>query len=140
MIMNIEDSYSLDLTLAQAFQQANTILCYALGAILILENLNIALYSVITTFGVIIVGLGFAAQQILAGAIAGIFLLIYKSFAIGDYIICKTPSFEGKIIDINLRNTTLDNKGDHIIIPNQTLYAATVTIRKIDHNSKKIGK
>ena len=129
-LKKFEQLHKLDPMLAKTLKQCSTIAIYALGIILLLENLQIEISNGLRALSFTIVALGFGAQQIFASVIAGLFLLTYKSVAIGDYIICQSPKFEGKIIDINLHTTTLEHDGDLIKVPNQTLYTATITIKK----------
>ncbi|MDP3787712.1 MAG: mechanosensitive ion channel [Candidatus Chromulinivorax sp.] len=123
---------ALEEKLVKAIQDLVHIFIYSVGATLFLENLHIQMSALFGTLGVLAIGIGFALQKALANMTSGMFLLYYKPFFIGDYIISQKPKFEGKIIDINLRLTTLEYKGNLVLVPNHTLYAAVVTVKKQD--------
>lgn len=129
-ILRKSQSHGLEDKLVKAIQDLTYICVYSLGATLFLENLHVQLSALFGTLGVIAIGIGFALQKALANMTSGMFLLFYKPFFIGDYIISDKPKFEGTIVDINLRLTTLEYKGNHVLIPNHTLYAAVVTVKK----------
>ncbi len=124
--------HKLESTLIEAIQYLTRIIIYSLGITLFLENFHIQLSALFGSLGVIAIGIGFALQKVLANMTSGMFLLFYKPFFIGDYIISEKAGFEGKIIDINLRLTTLEYKGNLVLIPNHTLYSAIVTVQKND--------
>ncbi len=137
MITKHATQHNLEQTLIKAIQNLTYIFIYALAATLFLENLHIQISAVMGTLGVVAIGVGFALQKALANMTSGMFLLFYKPFFIGDYIIsADKPKFEGKIIDINLRMTTLEFQGNHILVPNHTLYAAVVMVKKQHHEKE----
>jgi small conductance mechanosensitive channel len=129
-IKKLGETHNLEATLIKAIQNLTYICIYSVGATLFLENLHVQMSALLGTLGVIAIGIGFALQKALANMTSGMFLLFYKPFFIGDYISSDKPKFEGKIIDINLRLTTLEFKDNLILIPNHTLYAAVVMVRK----------
>ncbi len=123
-------THKLEATLIKAIQNLTYIAIYSLGITLFLENFHIQMSALFGTLGVLAIGVGFALQKALANMTSGMFLLFYKPFCIGDYISCNKPKFEGKIIDINLRLTTLEYNDNYVLIPNHTLYTAVVTVKK----------
>ena len=127
-ILQISEKNNLEQTLVKAIQKLMYIIIYTLAAILFLENLHVQMSSVFGTLGVVAIGVGFALQKALANMTSGMFLLFYKPFFIGDYIICDKPKFQGKIIDINLRMTTLEYQGNIVLVPNPTLYGPVVLV------------
>ena len=129
-IIKLGHQHKLEETLIKAVQNLTYIFIYSVGATLFLENLHIQMSAVMGTLGVVAIGVGFALQTALANMTSGMFLLFYKPFFIGDYISSDKPKFQGKIIDINLRITTLDHEGNIILIPNHSLFTATVTVHK----------
>ena len=130
MIIKYAQAKKLEPQLILVGKKLTKIILYALGITLFLENLHIQLSALFGTLGVVALGVGFALQQTLANITAGVFLLFFKPFFIGNYIISESPKFEGEIIDINFNVTTLAYKGDHVLIPNYTLYSAIVLVKK----------
>jgi small conductance mechanosensitive channel len=131
-IVKVGQKSHLDESIIKIFENVLSIAVYVIGGALLLENLHIKMSSVLGTVGIFSVAIGLASQKVFANMSAGMFLLIYKPFKLGDYIQGADPrygKFEGKVMDINLRTTTLKFENDVVLIPNQNLYEATVTIK-----------
>jgi small conductance mechanosensitive channel len=129
-IETFSKKHNLEQTLVKAISNLTYLFVYCLAATLFLENLHVHMSAVFGTLGVVAIGVGFALQKALANMTSGMFLLFYKPFFIGDYIICDKPKFQGKIVDINLRMTILELNGDRVLVPNHTLYSAVVIVKK----------
>jgi len=70
--------------------------------------------------------IGFAAQQTFSNIISGIFIIIFKPFRVGDYIVL-TDGNQGAVDDITLRHTVLKNpENKSVIIPNATISSSTL--------------
>lgn len=102
----------------------------ALGIMIALQNVgievNMALHMFLTLFGITGIVLSYGMKDIVANLIAGILILGYKYIKINDYI--KIKDWEGKVVDINLRYTTIKNETTTILIPNIVLYTEPVGI------------
>ena len=129
-IVKLGQTHNLEEKLIKAIQNLTYIFIYSVGITLFFENLHVQMSALFGTLGVIAIGVGFALQKALANMTSGMFLLFYKPFFIGDYIVSTKPNFEGEIIDINLRLTTLKHKDNLVLVPNHTVYGAVVTVRK----------
>lgn len=71
--------------------------------------------------------IGFATQQVLGQAVAGIFLLLAKPFKIGDRI--SAVGQEGMVKDITTMYTVIEDKdGNNILIPNNQLVSNILKI------------
>ncbi|MEM2021963.1 MAG: mechanosensitive ion channel family protein [Zestosphaera sp.] len=74
--------------------------------------------------------IGFATQQILGQAIAGMFLLLVRPFKIGDVIDAAGES-EVKVTDIGTLFTIAGRKdGNTVLIPSSALIGQKIVIRK----------
>jgi small-conductance mechanosensitive channel len=93
-----------------------------------LQNLGIELSVFIAVFGITGVVLSYGMKDIVANFIASVLILGYKNIKIGDYI--KIKDWEGTVVDINLRYTTLEYQKMTIFVPNIVLYTSTVGIIK----------
>lgn len=131
-INKIAKKSNLDPSIITIFHNLVSIGMYVLGTFLILDNLDIQISSLLSFVGLLSVGAGLALQKIVGNIASGMFVLIYKPFVIGDYISCTHPNskFEGKITDIDLRTTTVVYENNKILIPNQILYEAVITVAK----------
>ncbi len=95
--------------------------------------------------GILAAIIGFAAQAAISNLIAGVFIVIFKPFRIGDYIKLDKERV-GIVVDITLRHTvinTFENK--RLIIPNSIISTESIlnhTIeesRVLSFNNLKIG-
>lgn len=84
------------------------------------------LYSALTAAGVFSVMMGFAVKDVAANFISGIFILIDRPFALGDYI--EVGNHSGTVKSISLRTTTLATvDGPLVHIPNSVLAVQPTT-------------
>lgn len=94
----------------------------ALGVIAsLIPQLRAVAITLFAGAGILVAILGFAAQQAFANIIAGIFIVIFKPFRVGDMI--KVGSLDyGIVEDITLRHTVIRNfENKRIIIPNSVI-------------------
>lgn len=88
-------------------------------------GVNVA--ALITSLGLLGFSLGMAFKDLLANTVAGCMIMIYHPFQLNDYITVGTSS--GRVIDVNLRYTTLKPEdGGNILIPNQTLLNTAICV------------
>ena len=81
----------------------------------------------ISTISALVVG--FAAQNILANMISGLYLSIARPFKIGDRITISSNS--GIIYDIELLYTRLlTENGDIVLVPSSSMASSTITLQK----------
>lgn len=81
----------------------------------------------ISTISALVVG--FAAQNILANMISGLYLSIVRPFKIGDRITISSNS--GIIYDIELLYTKLlTENGDIVLVPSSSMVSSTITLQK----------
>jgi len=99
-----------------------------IGSMILLQNIGIQLTPIITLLGIIGVALGYALKDFVANIIAGILLITYPPFKINDYI--KIKDWQGKVIDINIRVTTLQEGNTTVFVPNSILFTSTFAIIK----------
>jgi len=98
-----------------------------LGIIILLENLGISLTAVWTTLGVGSVAVALALQDTLSNFFAGIYLLVSRPIAHGDYIKLDSGQ-EGFVVRVGGRSTTLRTLANNqVAIPNSTLAKAVIT-------------
>ena len=86
--------------------------------------------------GILAAIIGFAAKDAISNLIAGLFIVLFRPFRIGDYIKLEKGSM-GVVEDITLRHTvikTLDNK--RLIIPNSVI--STESVLNFTIRDKKI--
>jgi small-conductance mechanosensitive channel len=98
-----------------------------LAAFIILENLGIHLTVIWTTLGVGSVAVALALQETLSNFFSGLYLLADRPISPGDYI--KLDSgYEGYVVQVGWRSTSLRSLGNNIIlVPNALLAKAVIT-------------
>ena len=100
---------------------------YAVGVLLLLESFGISISPLLTAMGVGGLASALALQDTLTNLFSGITTLISKQVRIGDYIRLSTGE-EGRVIDLNWRNTTIRTATSNmVIVPNKTVANATIT-------------
>jgi small-conductance mechanosensitive channel len=102
-------------------------LFFALGAV----GFNVTV--VVASLGLTGFAVGFALRDALSNILAGILIILYRPFQSGDQI--SATGFEGEIIDIDLRYTTIKSNNGKVLIPNSNMFTNPVVILK--DNSKK---
>jgi small conductance mechanosensitive channel len=104
---------------------AGTIIIVASIISILVQNPIVA--ASISTISALVVG--FAAQNILANMISGLYLSIVRPFKIGDRITISSNS--GIIYDIELLYTRLlTENGDIILVPRSLMVSSTITLQK----------
>lgn len=99
----------------------------------ILSQFGVDVQGIATGLGLTGFAVGFALKDTLANIIAGMFILLYRPFRIGQYIkiaTSKTLTDEGFVKKIDLRYTTLGDDNQIVLIPNSILFTTTITILK----------
>jgi len=97
-----------------------------LGVLTGLGTMGINITALVAGLGLTGFALGFAFKDILGNLLAGVLLLIYRPFHLKDFI--SVAGFEGTVVDIDLRYTTLHTDGKTILIPNSVLFTNSIVI------------
>ena len=92
-----------------------------LGVLLLLGNLGVSIAPLLTALGVGGLAVALALQDTLANLFAGVHILASKKVQVGDFIRLDSGE-EGQIVDINWRNTTVQQvQNNQAIVPNAKL-------------------
>lgn len=70
--------------------------------------------------------LGFAFRDVLSNLLAGILLLLFRPFGVGDEI--SVTGLDGEVINIDLRYTILQQPGKRVLIPNSNLFTNPILV------------
>src|SRR5690606_15005979 len=80
-----------------------------------------AVTSILAGAGIIGLAPAFAFQDIAPNFKSGIFILVRKPLKVGGIVLVQ--GFEGKVVEVNLRDTVIDTfKGQLVIVPNKDVY------------------
>jgi len=101
---------------------------YLIGAVIILQNLEIPITPLITGLGIGGLAVALALQPTLSNVFAGFQVLAAREVSTGDYIRLDSGE-EGYVLDIKWRNTTIQGLFDdhQIVVPNSKLADAILT-------------
>ena len=80
------------------------------------------------SLGLVGFAVGFALKDALSNVCAGFMLLMYQPFKLDSSLTIGTIA--GKVIDINLRYTTLEAEGERVMIPNSTVLTSTIRVEQ----------
>jgi len=97
------------------------------GLVSALGTLGINVAAMVAGLGLTGFALSFALKDVLANAVAGILVLFYRPFQRNDHV--TAGGFEGQVISVDLRYTTLRTADGQVLIPNSVLFTQTVKVR-----------
>ncbi|MBC5811096.1 MAG: mechanosensitive ion channel family protein [Candidatus Eremiobacteraeota bacterium] len=98
---------------------------WAIGLLVILSSLGIAVTPVLTALGVGGLAVALALKDTLENLFAGLQIVASNQLRPGDYIKLESGS-EGYVADVTWRNTTVRDLGDNlIVVPNSKLAQST---------------
>ncbi len=107
---------------------------FSIVVMIVLDKWGINIIPLITSAGLIGVGLGFALKDILENTISGIIIIFDKPFKVGDILELEN-GLVGRVVEISIRTTKIErfNK-DIIIVPNsQLLNSKVINYNKPDN-------
>ncbi|NNJ93782.1 MAG: mechanosensitive ion channel [Halobacteria archaeon] len=108
---------------------------FLIGILIALAQLGIKIGPVLAGLGIVGFIVGFALQETLSNFAAGVMILIYRPFDVGDAV--EAGGISGKVKQMNLVSTTIttfDNQ--RVIVPNRKIWGDV--IRNI--NAEKIRR
>ncbi len=99
----------------------------ALGVMIILQSVGIAISPIIAALGVGGIAVALALQETLSNVISGVLIIASRQLRPGDYVSLGTGT-EGYVVDVTWRNTTIRSLANNmIIVPNETMSSSTIT-------------
>jgi small-conductance mechanosensitive channel len=102
------------------------IIMIVLGFVSALGTLGMNVMPIVTGLGLTGFALGFAFKDILSNTLAGVMIILYRPFSRGDVI--AVAGYQGTVIRIDLRYTTIDTDSKYFLIPNTVLLTNAITI------------
>lgn len=132
---------SLDETLVPF---VSNLVYYGLAAfvvIAVITMLGIPTTSFIAVLGAAGLAVGLALQGTLSNFAAGVMLLVFRPFRVGDYV--EASGTEGIVTEIGVFATSLDSLDNvHIVLPNAAVWGQTIknfTSNDVRRNDMTIG-
>ncbi|GHC40690.1 mechanosensitive ion channel family protein [Streptomyces cinnamoneus] len=112
---------------ATIFVNITRIAVMAMGFLIVLQTLGISIAPLLTALGVGGLAIALALKDTLANLFAGVHILVSKTVQPGDYIRLSTGE-EGYVVDVNWRNTVVEQlNNNRVIIPNAKLAGTNMT-------------
>ncbi|MBK27657.1 MAG: mechanosensitive ion channel [Verrucomicrobiales bacterium] len=105
---------------------ANVVL-WVIGLVTALGTVGINVSAIVASLGLTGFAVGFALKDSISNLLSGVLILIYRPFRVGQWISVK--SFEGFVMAIDLRYTTLEQGEEKILVPNSLLFTNPISIR-----------
>jgi len=97
---------------------------YFIMAVTILDRFGVPVLAILSTAGVLGVGVAFGAQSLFKDVISGFFILLENQYSVGEFI--GTQGVEGFVEQVTLRCTYLrDFAGQLHILPNGSIGTVT---------------
>lgn len=133
----------LDDTLFPIFRKVGMVIIFFVAATIILGQFKVNLTGFLATAGVASLAVAFGAQETLSNVIAGISLLVDRSYQVGDRIELN-DGLVGDVVDLGLRSTRIMSLEKRlIIVPNKELAGSRlINLSQPDSSTKvklKVG-
>jgi len=120
MESKIEEDHGDDATTLDALGLLGKILLWVILSLIILDNLNVQINSLIASLGIGGIAVALALQNILGDLFASLSITFDKPFVIGDFI--EVDNYEGDVEDIGLKSTRIRSlSGEELIFSNTDL-------------------
>lgn len=103
-------------------------LIYAIASLTMLGTWGLDVRALLAGLGLTGFAIGFALKDILANSLAGIMIIFYRPLRINSRV--SVLEVEGKVVNIDLRYTTIEDEYAQHLIPNSKLLSEKITIIK----------
>lgn len=100
----------------------------AIGILTTLGTWGLDVRALLAGLGLTGFAVGFALKDVLANSLAGIMIIFYRPLAINSKV--AVMGVEGRVINIDLRYTTIESNELKHLIPNSKLLSEKITIMK----------
>jgi len=98
-----------------------------LGIVTALGTAGVNVTAIVASLGLTGFAIGFALKDYLSSVLAGLMVMIYQPYKIGDTI--TVAGSTGKVSEINLRYTVLTTAEQNILIPNSSMINSSISIK-----------
>lgn len=129
-ILKVATKLRFDPTLTKFFAQVSRVVFIMLGLVTALGTIGIDISALVAGLGLTGFAIGFAFKDTLSNILSGVLILLYRPFIVGDKI--KIADFEGEVISVDLRYTTLNIETGRVLIPNSKCFTDPLTVFKKD--------
>jgi small-conductance mechanosensitive channel len=121
----VKEDHGEDATTLDALGLMGKILLWVILSLIILDNLNIEISSLVASLGIGGIAVALALQNILGDLFASLSITLDKPFVIGDFI--EVDDFAGNVEDIGLKSTRIRSlSGEELIFSNTDLLKSRI--------------
>jgi len=99
-----------------------------LGVITALGTLGVNIMGIVAGLGLTGFALGFALKDSIANLLAGVMILLYRPFEVGDTI--DVGGLVGRVTHVDLRYTELDAEKERVLVPNSKMLTDPIKVSK----------
>jgi small-conductance mechanosensitive channel len=99
-----------------------------LGFITALGTLGVNITGIVAGLGLTGFALGFALKDSIANVLAGVLILLYRPFEVGDRI--DVGGLSGRVSHVDLRYTELDAESERVLVPNSKMLTDPIRVSK----------
>jgi len=97
-----------------------------LAVVTVAGTLGVNVQALVAGLGLTGFAHGFALKDTISNLLAGVLILLYRPFQVGDNI--QVAGFDGAVDSIDLRYTVLLQQGKKVLIPNARIFTDLVTV------------
>lgn len=99
---------------------------FIVGIVAGLGTAGVNVTALVTGLGLTGFAIGFALKDILANMMAGVLILMFRPYARGDKV--RLDKYQGTVMKVDLRYTTLSAPGATVLIPNAKAYTEIIVV------------
>jgi small conductance mechanosensitive channel len=99
-----------------------------LGFVTALGTLGVNIMGIVAGVGLTGFALGFALKDSIANLLAGVLILLYRPFEVGDRI--DVGGLAGRVTHVDLRYTELDAEKERVLVPNSKMLTDPIKVSK----------
>jgi len=93
-----------------------------------LGTLGVNISGIVAGLGLTGFALGFALKDSISNLLAGVMILLYRPFEVGDRI--DVGGLSGVVMHVNLRYTEMESETERVLVPNAKLLIDPIRVAK----------
>ncbi len=127
IILKAGNATGIDSSVVNLLARMANVGLWIVGIVTALGTVGINVSAIVASLGLTGFAVGFALKDSISNLLSGVLILIYRPFRVGQWISVK--SFEGFVMAIDLRYTSLEQGDERILVPNSLLFTNPISIR-----------
>ncbi len=115
--------------LGQLLASVARVALLVLGFVTALGTLGVNITGIVAGLGLTGFALGFALKDSIANLLAGVLILLYRPFEVGDRI--DVGGLAGNVTQVNLRYTEMESATERVLVPNSKMLTDPIRVAKV---------